>query len=208
MTRSEPTQAPDGFSGVTGRKAGHLFIVSAPSGAGKSTLCGVLRKQFKDLAYSISYTSRTIRKGEQEGRDYYFISEAEFEQGIAQHRWAEWARVHGNYYGTCARWINRTLAQGQDILMDIDVQGTRQMLARFTQAVTIFIMPPSVTELEHRLMLRGQDDPATIALRLKNAKAEMAQKGLYQHVVVNDHLAEATTQLIALLQHHRRQLPG
>lgn len=189
--------------GDTHNTVGRLFIVSAPSGAGKTTLCSAVRKHYQDLAYSISYTSRNIRKGERDGRDYYFISEAEFEQGIDQKRWAEWARVHGNYYGTSAKWVQQTLVEGKDILMDIDVQGTRQMLTHFEQAVTIFIMPPSVAELERRLKLRGQDDAATINLRMRNAVAEMNQKGFYRHVVINDDLDEATRKLIDLVQQYR-----
>lgn len=183
--------------------AGHLFVVSAPSGAGKTTLCNAVREHIQDLAYSISYTSRPMRDGEKEGRDYHYISEAEFRAGIDQGRWAEWARVHGNYYGTSAQWINRTLDKGKDILMDIDVQGTRQMLDHFAEAVTIFIMPPSEAELERRLTLRGQDDPATIALRLKNASKEMDQKGIYRHIVINDDLQKATLQFIDLIEHYR-----
>lgn len=196
----QPFDAPGDGTGDTG---GCLFIVSAPSGAGKTTLCDLVRKHFDDLAYSISYTSRPRRHGEKEGRDYYFVSEAEFEQGIAQNRWAEWARVHGNYYGTSAHWIQQTLAAGKDILMDIDVQGTRQMRGHFAQAVTIFIMPPSVAELERRLTTRGQDDAATIALRMNNAMAEMDQKANYDHVVVNDDLAKASKGLIDLIQQYR-----
>jgi guanylate kinase len=166
-------------------------------------LCDAVRQHFKDLAYSISYTTRPRRQGEQEGRDYYFLSKAEFEQGIAKGRWAEWARVHGNYYGTSAQWVQQTLSTGQDILMDIDVQGTRQLLSKFSGTVTIFIMPPSLKELERRLAGRGQDDQATIDLRLKNAKAEIAQKALYQHVMINDDLGVATRKLIELLQLYR-----
>lgn len=195
-------QTPES-SAYTRDAAGHLFIVSAPSGAGKTTLCNAVREQIQDLAYSVSYTSRPIRDGEKMGRDYYFISEAEFKAGIDRGRWAEWARVHGNYYGTSVQWINRTLDDGKDILMDIDVQGTRQMLIHFGEAVTIFIMPPSKDELERRLTLRGQDDPATIALRLKNASKEMDQKGLYRHIVINDDLQKATRQFIGLIEHYR-----
>ena len=199
MPEPHPSKPTDAASDTVGC----LFIVSAPSGAGKTTLCTAVRKHFNDLAYSISYTSRTMRDGEKEGQDYYFISEAEFEQGIEQERWAEWARVHGNYYGTSAQWINQTLDAGKDILMDIDVQGTRQMLAHFAQAVTIFIMPPSVAELERRLKMRGQDDTSIIALRMKNAVTEMGQKGLYRHIIINDDLDEATRQLIGLVQQYR-----
>lgn len=203
MARPGATQPPKDLNQSVGHDAGHLFIISAPSGAGKSTLCEALRRHFNDLVYSISYTTRPMRPGEQEGCDYYFISEDEFKDGIHQNRWAEWAVVHGNYYGTSAQWIERTLAAGQDILMDIDVQGTRQILERFVQAVTIFIMPPSLAELERRLVRRGQDDQATIDLRMENAMAEMAQRDLYQHVLVNADLDTAVQQLIGLIHHCR-----
>lgn len=184
---------------------GRLFVVSAPSGAGKTTLCDAVRRHFGDLAYSVSYTTRAPRKGEQHGRDYFFISPEAFEQGIAEGRWAEWARVHGNLYGTSARWIAETLAAGRDTLMDIDVQGTRQMVQRFPEAVTIFIRPPSLAVLEQRLRQRGSDDDATIAMRLANAREEMAGEAMYRHVVVNDDLARATRELIALIAGYRRK---
>ena len=183
--------------------AGRLFVVSAPSGAGKTTLCSAVRRHFGDLAYSVSYTTRVPRPGEQHGKDYFFISGDEFEAGVLQNRWAEWARVHGNLYGTSAQWINETLAAGKDILLDIDVQGARQMLARFPQAITIFIRPPSMTALEARLAGRGTEDAAARAMRLANAKEEMAQQDLYRHVVVNDDLERATRELIDLLARYR-----
>lgn len=186
-----------------GAMAGRLFIVSAPSGAGKTTLCTAVRRHFGDLAYSVSYTTRAPRSGEQHGRDYFFIAEAEFEQGIASGRWAEWARVHGNLYGTSAQWVAQTLAAGQDILMDIDVQGTRQMLTRFAEAITIFIRPPSLAILAQRLRQRGTDDEAAIAVRLANTQEEMARQSMYRHVVVNDDLDRATHELIALIGQYR-----
>lgn len=183
---------------------GRLFIVSAPSGAGKTTLCNAVRRHFKDLAYSISYTTRAPRTGEQHGRDYFFISSEEFEAGIAQGRWAEWARVHGNLYGTSAQLITDTLDAGRDILLDIDVQGTRQILRRFPEAITIFIRPPSLEALKQRLSRRGTEDRATIDLRLANARSEMAQQHLYRHVLVNDDLNRATRELIDLFQAYRQ----
>jgi guanylate kinase len=187
----------------TGAPGGRLFIVSAPSGAGKSTLCSAVRRHLGDLAYSVSYTTRPPRKGERRGEDYHFISEAEFQQGVGDGRWAEWARVHGNYYGTSVRWIEETLNSGRDILMDIDLQGARQMARRFPEAVTIFIMPPSLDELERRLRHRASDSLTDIDLRLENAKEEIAQRSFCRHELINDHIGEATRELVALIESYR-----
>ena len=187
----------------SGTSAGCLFIVSAPSGAGKTTLCNALRGRIADLAYSVSYTTRPARPGERQGREYHFISIDDFEQGIADGRWAEWARVHGHYYGSSARWIDRTLKTGADILMDIDVQGARQIVARFPSAITIFIMPPRFEELERRLRARGTDDAGSVALRLANARQEIEQKSFYRHVVINDDLEQAVAELVRIVRHHQ-----
>jgi guanylate kinase len=184
-------------------KPGLLFILSAPSGAGKSTLCRALREHFPDLLYSISYTTRTPRKGEQNGVDYHFITKAAFEKRIASDRWAEWAEVHGNYYGTCAESIDRGLKNGRDFLLDIDVQGTRRILKRYPQAITVFIIPPSLETLRRRLEKRGTDSPEEIAVRLKNAQQEMAEKNLYRHVIINDMLADALDELIGIVERYR-----
>lgn len=183
-----------------GHTTGRLFIVSAPSGAGKTTLCRAVRQQYSKLAYSVSYTTRLPRDGEQHGRDYHYISEQEFKLGIEQGRWAEWAKVHGNFYGSSAQWIDRTLQAGRHILMDIDMQGARQMLQCFPQAITIFIMPPSMEILEQRLRARGTDHPDTISLRLENAAEEIAQKDICRHILVNDVLETAKQKLIALIK--------
>jgi len=192
----------DAATGVPDR-TGLLFILSAPSGAGKSTLCRAVQQRFPDLLYSISYTTRPPRHGEQNGVDYYFIVKDEFENGIARGQWAEWAEVHGNYYGTAADLLDRGLADGKDILLDIDVQGMRQILQRYPAGITIFIMPPSLATLQCRLEARGTDSPEIIAVRLKNAQQEMAQKDRYRHVIVNDQLADATAELIGILEKYR-----
>jgi len=185
------------------KSPGHLFIISAPSGAGKSTLCRAMRDHFPDLLYSISYTTRSPRQGEQDGVDYFFITKDDFENGISRHRWAEWAEVHGNYYGTSAEFLDKELSVGQDILLDIDVQGTRQILTRYPGAVTLFIMPPSLEILRQRLEARGTDSPAVIAVRLENARKEMAQKDMYRHIVVNDRLPDATAEMISIFEGYR-----
>ena len=182
---------------------GHLFIISAPSGAGKSTLCRAMRDHFSDLLYSISHTTRPPRKGEQNGVDYYFIPKDEFEKGISQHQWAEWAEVHGNYYGTSAKFLDKKLSAGHDILLDIDVQGTRQILERYPDGITIFILPPSLEILKQRLKGRGTDSPAVIAVRLDNAQKEMAQQDIYRHSVINDRLQDATAEMIAIFENYR-----
>jgi len=179
---------------------GLLFIISAPSGAGKTTLSRAVLDRFADMLYSISYTTREPRNGEQDGIDYYFISRDDFKKRIDGCKWAEWAEVHGNYYGTSAEFLDDGLASGRDILLDIDVQGTIQILERHPDSITIFIMPPSPETLGKRLELRGTDSKAVIARRLVNAEKEMAKKDLYRHVVVNDQLSEAIEKLISIME--------
>jgi guanylate kinase len=185
------------------RKTGLLFIISAPSGAGKSTLCRAVRDRFPDLMYSISYTTRRPRNGEQNGVDYHFIAKKDFEMGIKHSQWAEWADVHGYYYGTPVEFLNKGLSSGQDVLLDIDIQGTRQILKRYPGSITIFIMPPSLETLRYRLETRGTDSPEVIDVRLKNAQIEMAQKDLYRHVIINDHLTDAVAELITVFEKYR-----
>jgi guanylate kinase len=188
-----------GQAGGAADRPGRLFIVSAPSGAGKSTLCQRLRRRFKRLRYSISHTTRPPRRGETDGIDYHFTTRREFESGIQEGRWAEWAEVHGNYYGTSGRFIDRCLKDGHGVLLDIDVQGTRKLLVRYPDSVTIFIQPPSMAVLEQRLKARATDSPEAIARRLRNAADEMAQAGIYRHLVVNDDLETALAELIDIL---------
>jgi guanylate kinase len=203
----KPSSPPEGHR-IDGSPGGRLFIVSAPSGAGKSTLCSALRRHLGDLAYSVSYTTRPPREGERQAVDYHFVTEAEFRQGIDQGRWAEWARVHGNYYGTSACWIEETLNSGRDILLDIDLQGARQMVQRFPDAVTIFIMPPSLEELERRLRQRAADSLQDIDLRLKNAAEEIARRSFCRHQLINDDFGKATQDLVNLIQNYRQGLPS
>jgi guanylate kinase len=183
-------------------KKGRLFIVSAPSGAGKTTLCKAILKRFPEMLYSISHTTRPPRADEQNGVDYFFISKDEFEQNIADGKWLEWAKVHDNYYGTSSEFIEGALSRGKNILLDIDVAGTRQILARLPQTVTIFILPPSIQTLKERLEARGTDSREIIDKRLKNAEVEMAQKHIYQYHVINDSLNDAIDKLSAIIKSH------
>ncbi len=184
-------------------KQGHLFIISAPSGGGKTTLSKAVVNRFNDIFYSVSYTTRSPRNGEQDGVDYYFIQKKDFEKRIESGHWAEWAEVHGNYYGTSAEFLDKGLDSGHDMLLDIDVQGTIQILGRYPDSVTIFIMPPSLETLRKRLEMRRTESRATIERRLLNAEKEMAQKGLYRHVIVNDQLFVSIEKLIAIIEKYR-----
>lgn len=179
---------------------GKLFIISAPSGAGKTTLVGKVLNQFKQLSYSVSYTTRSPRKNEQEGIDYFFISPAEFEQKIRLNYWLEWAKVYDNYYGTSKDSIKSCLEKGQSLLLDIDVQGAKQIMDTDMDLVSIFIMPPSFEILSQRLENRGTDSQEVIARRLEIAKSEMMQKDEYQYVVVNDDLDEAVEELCSIFE--------
>ena len=152
---------------------GRLFIISAPSGTGKTTLCSAVLNRFPDMLFSVSYTTRKPRNGEQSGIDYHFIKKKDFKDKIEDGKWAEWAEVHGNYYGTSAELLDKGLDSGRDIILDIDVQGTIRLLERYPESVTVFVMPPSIEELKRRLELRNADSSEVIARRLENAKMQM-----------------------------------
>ena len=203
MKKGQRKKARTKATASVSKNPGHLFIISAPSGAGKSTLCRAMRDHFPDLLYSISYTTRSPRKGERNGVDYHFILPDDFEKGISRHRWAEWAEVHGNYYGTSAEFLDNELSAGRDILLEIDVQGTRQILQRYPDGITIFILPPSLEILKQRLQVRGTDSPEVIAVRLANAQKEMVQKDVYRHIVINDLLRDAIEKLATIFEKYR-----
>ncbi|RZB36702.1 MAG: guanylate kinase [Desulfobacteraceae bacterium Eth-SRB2] len=187
----------------TNSKQARLFIISAPSGGGKTTLSKALLNRFNDILYSVSYTTRPPRKGERNGVDYYFTQKKDFEKKIESGHWAEWAEVHGNYYGTSAGFIDRGLASGRDILLDIDVQGTLKILENYPDSVTIFIMPPSLETLRKRLEMRRTESRGTIKRRLLTAEKEMVQKDLYRYVIVNDQLPVSIETLIAIIEKYR-----
>ena len=203
--KSAPGSQPASAATNAGQRAqGRLFIISAPSGTGKTTLCKAVLARIPQLRYSVSHTTRRPRSGEADGVSYHFISTEEFMRGIDAGRWAEWAKVHGHYYGTSAEFIQRQLASGHDVLLDIDVQGAMQIRKRFADSVAIFIMPPSRQVLAERLRSRGSDSQEEIEQRLKNAEAEMASRDRYQHILVNDRLQVATDELVALIHSYRR----
>jgi guanylate kinase len=182
-------------------RRGTLFVVSAPSGAGKTTLCREIRLRLPDLAYSVSVTTRAPRPGEVDGTDFRFVREPEFRAMLARSEFAEWATVHGNLYGTRARALEDALEAGRDVLLDIDTQGAAQLRARYTaaDAVLIFVVAPSVKELEQRLRERRSDEDADITRRLRRAREEIALWRQYDYLIVNRDLKEALDQLESII---------
>lgn len=166
-------------------------ILSAPSGGGKTTIARALLAQRPDLGYSVSCTTRAPRPGEVEGRDYYFMTRGEFLASRERGAFAESAEVHGNLYGTLRSEVERVLASGRHVVMDIDVQGSVQFMRAFPQSVTIFILPPSAEVLLDRLRSRQTENPAQLAARLQSALQELQQVGEYEYIVVNDALERA-----------------
>ena len=190
-------------------KIGRLIIIAAPSGAGKTSLVrGLLADKSLGLSLSVSTTTRPPRPGEAHGREYFFTSEADFLSRKAQGEFLEWALVHGNYYGTPRAPVEAVLAQGRDCLFDIDYQGTRQVREKMgADTVSVFILPPSMTELRSRLERRAEDPRDAIERRLENARKEIARWKEYDYVIVNDDLQRAFDDLIAILRAERERRP-
>jgi len=175
---------------------GKLFIVSAPSGSGKTTLCSMLLNEFGDeLYFSVSYTTRPKRNGEIEGVDYFFVSEEEFKKMIENNEFAEWANVYGYYYGTSKKKIDEALKEGKNVLLDIDIQGAEKIKKIYPDAISIFIMPPSIEELRRRLLKRKTDPLDKIEKRLTIAKREIENSDKYDYIVINDKLNDAYAKL-------------
>jgi guanylate kinase len=178
---------------------GLLIVVSSPSGAGKTTLCHRLIEEFPDVMFSVSYTTRPKRRGEEEGVDYHFVDETVFSQMAGRGEFAEWAEVHGHRYGTTVAAVRQALEGGRHVLFDIDYQGGRQLKAKFEkEAVLVFVLPPSLNELERRLRIRATDAPEVIERRLAKAREELKQYGIYHYLIVNDDLRHAYDRLRAI----------
>ncbi|MBY0489072.1 MAG: guanylate kinase [Gemmatimonadaceae bacterium] len=174
-------------------------ILSAPSGGGKTTIARRLLERRADLGYSVSCTTRAPREGEVDGRDYRFLSPEAFLAARDAGEFAEWAEVHGNYYGTLRSQVRDVLASGRHVLMDIDVQGARQFHLAFPETVLIFVLPPSGEVLKSRLTARKSEDRERLLVRLRNARAELGEVGHYHYVVVNDDLERAVKQVSAII---------
>jgi guanylate kinase len=186
-------------------RKGRLFVITAPSGAGKSSLIRALLKDDSSLRLSTSYTTRAPRPGEQNGREYHFVSDPEFLAMRERGEFLESAEVHGNRYGTAKRVINEALARGHDLLLEIDWQGARQVRSLYADCVGIFILPPSVEELERRMRTRGQDAEAVIQRRLQNAREELTHAGEFKYAIINKDFDTAKEELAAILQKERSQ---
>lgn len=181
-------------------KKGILFVISAPSGTGKTTLLKKVMARVPGLNFSVSHTTRKPRSGERDGRDYYFVERGQFERMIAEKQFLEWAQVHDNLYGTSTMTVSAQIAAGQDVILDIDVQGAAIIReSSELEAVQVFIAPPSLVALEERLRGRNTEDEETIQLRLQNARVEMEAVGKYDYLVVNDQLDEAVEGLASII---------
>ena len=184
-------------------RRGGLIVISAPSGAGKTTLLARLLKSVENLGYSISYTTRAPRPGEQHGKDYFFVSVDEFLRMRERGEFLESAHVHGNFYGTSRRVIEDELARGRDIVLDIDVQGASLISQVMPHSAQVFIMPPGFDVLAQRLRSRGLDKPEDIEQRLRNARDEVIRFREFHYVIINDDLEAATQYLISIVHAER-----
>jgi guanylate kinase len=185
-------------------KRGHLFILSGPAGAGKGTLRQRLFREVDGLEYSVSFTTRPMRPGEAEGRDYHYISRGEFERMADSGEFLEWAEVHRNCYGTGKSGVERVLSAGLDMVLEIDVKGCRKVKDIVPEAIRIFITVPSLDELESRLEERGTETSEQMGVRLRNAAMEMKQAAEYDHVIVNDDVARASKELVEIIKSYRK----
>lgn len=182
---------------------GSLFVVAAPSGAGKSTLVRLLLERDRQVMLSVSYTTRPPRPGEENGREYHFVDIQTFLAMRSRGEFLEWAEVHGNFYGTSKLWLQEQMAQGRDVLLEIDWQGAQQVREIFPDCVGVFILPPSVEELERRLRARGQDSEDVIQRRVAAALGEMRHVGEFSFVIINDDLQKALDDLLAAVRASR-----
>ncbi len=190
------------------RFAGNIFLVVAPSGAGKSTLVNALLARDSAISLSVSYTTRPPRPGEQNGREYHFVTVDEFKARRARGEFLESAEVHGNFYATSRLWIEQHIETGADVLLEIDWQGARQVKAHFPHAVGVFILPPSIHALRERLHKRGQDSQEVIERRLVAAGSEIAHAPEMDHVIINEDFDLALSQLIAVVTAARLRYPS
>jgi len=186
------------------KEKGQIFVITAPSGTGKTTIIkNILKKNMGGVGYSISHTTRKPREGETNGSHYYFVDRDKFEKMIEAHEFIEWAVVYDQLYGTSISSINQELSSGKDLLMDVDIQGSKEIKRKFPESLSIFILPPSMDILKERLQKRSMDDKMNIDLRLKNAVEEIQRCRDYDFIIVNDDLKQAIKEMEAIIVAHR-----
>jgi len=181
-------------------KKGHIVVVSAPSGAGKTTICDAYIASDKNAVYSISYTTRAPRHGEKNGREYFFTNKKTFKKMAKENKFAEWAKVHGNYYGTPKAFLNKTINSGKNVLLDIDVQGGLKIKKCYKNACMIFITAKDLKTIKARLIKRNKDSKETIALRMKDATEELKYIPKYEYLVINDKLPAAVSAVQTIIK--------
>ncbi|AZR72975.1 guanylate kinase [Anoxybacter fermentans] len=178
---------------------GKLFVLSGPSGVGKGTVRAALLKEYSDINYSVSATTRAKREGEVHGREYFFVSVEEFQEMIKNDELLEWAKYCGNYYGTPRKYVEEKLKAGEDIILEIEIQGAEQIRKKFPDGVFIFLAPPSLNELRLRIQKRGTEDETKISERLETAKIEMEKMYNYDYVIINDVVENAVEKLKSII---------
>jgi len=178
---------------------GRIFVLSGPSGSGKSTLIGNVRKRIDNLRYSVSHTTRRPRSGEKDGVDYFFIDETAFKEMIDKDAFLEWAMVYDDYYGTSYGSIEEKIEAGVDLILDIDIQGAKNIKENINDCRLIYILPPSTEILENRLIKRGTDDPGVIEKRMKQVNKELLSCRCYDYLIINDDLEKAARELEAII---------
>ena len=188
-----------------GNRKGRLFVVTAPSGAGKTSLIDAVTREDRSLKISVSYTTRAPRPGEKEGLDYHFVDEPTFRTMRERGEFLESAEVHGNHYGTAKRVILDALTQGDDLILEIDWQGAQQVRRLYPDCVGIFILPPSIEELERRIRTRGQDAEGVIRRRVANAREELAHAGEFKYAIINKDFETARRELASIIERERAQ---
>lgn len=185
---------------------GNLFVVCAPSGAGKTSLVRALLEREPGTRLSVSHTTRARRPGEEDGKDYHFVSRAQFDEMVGRGEFLESAEVHGNLYGTSELWVRQQRAEGADIILEIDWQGARQVRRLMPDAIGVFILPPSAEALRQRLYDRRQDAPEVIEARLRAARGEIAHVDEFDYVIINSEFSEAVEDLVAIVRSARLRL--
>ncbi len=206
MSSELDQELPDRLVTETNAGRGILFVVSSPSGGGKGTLIQRVLKKVPNLSYSVSFTTRAPRNGEVNGREYFFVDRENFEAMVTAGEFLEWAHVHGKLYGTASKQVAHEIAEGRDIILEVDVQGAASVRTLMADSVSIFILPPSFEVLRERLRARGTDSPEELDQRLRRAPFELKDYSAFEYVILNDDVDRAANQMAAIIHAERARL--